>query len=108
VTLDGSSTAYLLCHHIGQSAWIDPEGYWDDICYPEYIRSHKNLFVGGDVEDGAPREDCVKGLLMIEPEAEEKKVDMMGIVKTCLEKVAIVQWEIARDTVTDIDCLPGP
>ncbi|OJA13572.1 hypothetical protein AZE42_06114 [Rhizopogon vesiculosus] len=75
---------------LGQATWIDPEGYWDDICYPEYIETHKNLFENGDVEHGAPRdsEDWVTGLLLIEPEVKEKKVDTRDIVEVCLEKIA--------------------
>jgi nicotinamide/nicotinate riboside kinase len=65
----------------------DPEGYWDNMCYPEYISTHKNLFKDGDVENGAPTEDWVEGLLLIEPE-KEKKMGMMDIVEVCLEKPA--------------------
>ncbi|KAG1773704.1 P-loop containing nucleoside triphosphate hydrolase protein [Suillus placidus] len=66
--------------------WIDPEGYWDIICYPEYIVTHKDLFKDGKVETGEPNEGQVKQLLVIEPEAKEK-MDMIDIVEACLEKL---------------------
>ncbi|KAG2114079.1 P-loop containing nucleoside triphosphate hydrolase protein [Suillus cothurnatus] len=69
--------------------WTDPEGYWDDICYPEYTVTHKDLFKDGNIETGELNEGQVKGLLMIEPEAKEK-MDMIDIVETCLEKLACV------------------
>ncbi|KAG2143651.1 hypothetical protein DEU56DRAFT_791738 [Suillus clintonianus] len=69
--------------------WTDPEGYWDIICYPEYIMTHKSLFKDGEVEDGEPSEGQVKGLLVIEPEAKEKMA-MIDIVGVCLEKLACV------------------
>jgi len=75
--------------NIGHSTWIDPEGYWDNICYPEYIERHKPLFQDGDVENGAPKdlEDWGKALLLVEPKV-EGKVDMMDVVEICLEKIA--------------------
>ncbi|KAG1751817.1 P-loop containing nucleoside triphosphate hydrolase protein [Suillus lakei] len=75
--------------------WTDPEGYWDIICYPEYIMTHKDLFKDGDVETGEPSEGQVKGLLMIEPEAKEK-MDMIDIVEVCLEKLACVVSDLMR------------
>lgn len=30
--------------------WEDPPNYFDDIVWPEYVRTHKHLFVDGDVE----------------------------------------------------------
>ncbi|KAG2361571.1 P-loop containing nucleoside triphosphate hydrolase protein [Suillus spraguei] len=69
--------------------WIDPEGYWDIVCYPEYIKTHKDLFEDGKVETGEPSESQVKGLLVIEPEAREK-MDMMDIAEACLEKLVCV------------------
>jgi len=71
-----------------QSFWSDPEGYWDSICYPEYIRAHEDLFMDRDVENGAPREGLNNGLLLIEPEVKEKKMYMLDIVEVCLEKIA--------------------
>lgn len=83
---------YLWCLGIAQLAWIEPEGYWDSVCYPEYIKSHQHLFKDGDVENGAPREDLVNGLLVIEPEVKEK-MDMTDIVaKVCLETIASVDF----------------
>jgi nicotinamide/nicotinate riboside kinase len=81
---------YLCRLGIAQSALVDPEGYWDSIGYPEYIRAHKDLFKDGDVESGPPKEDSdlVNGLLLIEPEVKQKKMDMLDIVEVCLEKVA--------------------
>lgn len=39
------------------------------------------------VENGAPTEDWMEGLLLIKPE-KEKKMGMMDIVEVCLEKLA--------------------
>jgi len=73
---------------IGHSTRIDPEGYWDNICYPEYIERHKTLFQDGDVENGAPKdlEDWGEASLLVEPKV-EGKVDMMDMVEICLEKI---------------------
>ncbi|KAG0698544.1 hypothetical protein DFH29DRAFT_940676 [Suillus ampliporus] len=70
----------------GQLPWTDPEGYWDIICYPEYVMTHRDLFKDGEVENGEPSQGLVKGLLLIEPEAKEK-MEMMDIVEVCLEKL---------------------
>lgn len=51
------------------------------------METHKDLFQDGDVENGAPRENLMKGLLLIEPEAKEK-MDMMVMVEVCLEKIS--------------------
>jgi hypothetical protein len=48
-------------------------GYWDIIGYLEYFVKHKDLFKDGKVETGEPSEGQVKGLLVTEPEAKEKK-----------------------------------
>jgi nicotinamide/nicotinate riboside kinase len=98
------SIFYLWCLEIAQSTWTDADGYWDNICYPEYIRAHKDLFKDGDVESGAPREDLVNGLLLIEPEVKENKnkMDMLDIVEVCLEKIRSYS-ALESDRVRDID-----
>ncbi|KAG2078644.1 P-loop containing nucleoside triphosphate hydrolase protein [Suillus decipiens] len=73
--------------------YTDPEGYWDNVCYPEYIMTHKDLFEDGKVETGEPSESQVKGLLVIEPEAKEK-MDMMDIAEACLEKLVCVMSDL--------------
>lgn len=30
--------------------WKDPPGYWDKIVWPDYVKTHKRLFVNGNVE----------------------------------------------------------
>ena len=30
--------------------WKDPEGYWEDVVWPNYVREHAGLFKNGDVE----------------------------------------------------------
>lgn len=82
---------YLWCLGIAQIVWIEPEGYWDSVCYPEYIKTHQDLFKDGDVENGAPREDLVNGLLVIEPEVKEK-MSMIDIVDVCLETIASIDF----------------
>lgn len=47
------------------SLWRDPPNYWEQIVYPAYLEAHKEVFVDGDVEHGAPT-DKVKGLVLLE------------------------------------------
>ena len=39
--------------------WEDPEGYFEDVVWPGYVREHGWLFEGGDVE-GVVREEVVR------------------------------------------------
>lgn len=43
--------------------WRDPEGYFEDCVWPEYVKSHERFFVNGDVE-GEIKADT--GLVMTE------------------------------------------
>jgi hypothetical protein len=38
----------------GGDFWKDPQGYWDTVVWPAYIRAHQAVFQGGDVERGTP------------------------------------------------------
>lgn len=38
--------------------WVDPPGYFDQIVWPQYVLSHKHLFVDGNV-DGVLSQDSV-------------------------------------------------
>jgi nicotinamide/nicotinate riboside kinase len=45
--------------------WRDPPHYWEQIVYPAYVRAHKHLFEGGDVENGLLN-DRVPGILLFD------------------------------------------
>ncbi|KAF9453943.1 P-loop containing nucleoside triphosphate hydrolase protein [Macrolepiota fuliginosa MF-IS2] len=47
------------------SLWRDPPHYWEQIVYPAYVEAHKEVFVDGDVEHGAPT-NKVEGLIPLE------------------------------------------
>jgi len=44
--------------------WRDPPGYWERIVYPAYVDAHRDVFIDGDVEAGAPA-DKVGGLILL-------------------------------------------
>ncbi len=46
--------------------WQDPPGYWDQIVYPAYIRSHKDMFEGEDVEKGEMKEEVKKKIVLLD------------------------------------------
>ena len=46
--------------------WQDPPGYWDQIVYPAYIRSHKEMFEGEDVEKGEMKEEVKKRIILLD------------------------------------------
>ena len=41
--------------------WTDPPEYFDKIVYPAYVKAHKHMFEGQDVETGAELEGWKKG-----------------------------------------------
>ncbi|KAJ3568443.1 hypothetical protein NP233_g5714 [Leucocoprinus birnbaumii] len=45
--------------------WRDPPHYWEQIVWPAYLEAHRDAFVNGDVECGAPN-DKVEGLVLLE------------------------------------------
>ncbi|KAG5646838.1 hypothetical protein DXG03_002215 [Asterophora parasitica] len=47
------------------SLWRDPPGYWEQIVYPAYVDAHRDVFIDGDIETGAPGEKA-KGLILLE------------------------------------------
>lgn len=48
------------------SLWRDPPHYWEQIVYPAYVDAHKDLFVDGDVENGALTGAKAPGLVLLE------------------------------------------
>lgn len=47
--------------------WEDPPQYWEKVAYPAYIKAHRELFQGGDVERG-PLTGRVPGMHVLEAE----------------------------------------
>lgn len=45
--------------------WQDPPQYWEQIVWPAYVRAHKDLLEGGDLEHGKASEK-VKDLILVE------------------------------------------
>jgi len=37
---------------VGGDVWQDPPRYWEVIAWPSFLKAHKDLFAGGDVENG--------------------------------------------------------
>jgi len=62
--------------------WRDPPGYWDDIVYPAYVDTFKDVFVSGYVEHGAPT-DKVGRLVLLE----SLQMSMGEAVERCCEEV---------------------
>ncbi|KAF2666863.1 P-loop containing nucleoside triphosphate hydrolase protein [Microthyrium microscopicum] len=38
--------------------WEDPEGYVDAVVWPNYVKDHKFLYKGGDIDRGVDEEKC--------------------------------------------------
>jgi nicotinamide/nicotinate riboside kinase len=68
--------------------WRDPPRYWEDIVFPAYVDAHKDLFEGGDIENGNLNGQKVDGLVLLETlnismtEAAERSCNT---IKSCLE-----------------------
>ncbi|KAF8160893.1 P-loop containing nucleoside triphosphate hydrolase protein [Crassisporium funariophilum] len=60
------------------SLWRDPPGYWEDIVYPAYLEAHREVFVDGDVENGAPTSK-VQNLILLE----SLNISMSEAVERC-------------------------
>ncbi|KAG2153639.1 uncharacterized protein EDB93DRAFT_1133879 [Suillus bovinus] len=67
-------------------AWIDPPDYWEKIVLPAYLDAHREIFEGGDVENGGLT-NKVEGLVLIEPEKEGKEMSMTDIVERCCQEL---------------------
>ncbi|KAF8638020.1 hypothetical protein AX16_010652 [Volvariella volvacea WC 439] len=61
--------------------WRDPPHYWEQIVYPAYVDAHRDLFVDGDVENGALNGNKVKGLVLLEA----LELSMSDMVDRCCE-----------------------
>ncbi|KAK4052415.1 ribosylnicotinamide kinase [Microbotryomycetes sp. JL201] len=46
--------------------WKDPPNYWDNIVWPAYLKAHRPLFVGGDVEHGEFDASVISGVELLE------------------------------------------
>jgi nicotinamide/nicotinate riboside kinase len=67
-------------------AWVDPPDYWEKIVLPAYLDAHREIFEDGDVENGGLT-NKVKGLVLIEPERENKEMSMTDIVERCCQEL---------------------
>lgn len=47
--------------------WEDPEGYVDEVVWPNYIAEHKWMFEGGDVDDGEVAERVQEEEILVAP-----------------------------------------
>ncbi|KAG8531075.1 uncharacterized protein KY384_004432 [Bacidia gigantensis] len=68
--------------------WQDPEGYFDDVVWPNYVREHAWLFEGGDVE-GSVSAGVVKGCgageeVEVGPAGEEEVEEVCEWVIGCM------------------------
>lgn len=66
--------------------WVDPPDYWETIVLPAYLDAHREIFEGGDVENGGLT-NKVGGLVLIEPEKEDKEMSMTDIVERCCQEL---------------------
>lgn len=66
--------------------WVDPPDYWETIVLPAYLDAHREIFEGGDVENGGLT-NKVEGLILIEPEKEDKEMSMTDIVERCCREL---------------------
>ncbi|KAK9447894.1 P-loop containing nucleoside triphosphate hydrolase protein [Limtongia smithiae] len=63
--------------------WVDPPGYFDDIVWPGYVRAHRDLFVGGDM-DGPLAPAAVDAGIQVPPELD---MTMAGLLEWALAAV---------------------
>jgi len=65
---EGDRREYITAVSTGSEGdlWQDPPGYWDQIVYPAYIRSHKDMFEGEDVEKGEMKEEVKKKIVLLD------------------------------------------
>lgn len=47
------------------SFWQDPPQYWEQIVWPAYVKAHKDLIEGGELEHGQPS-GKVKDLILVD------------------------------------------
>lgn len=47
---------------LGGDVWVDPPNYFDQIVWPAYVKAHRDVFKGGDVEKGE-----AQGMTLLEP-----------------------------------------
>ncbi|KAF8524848.1 P-loop containing nucleoside triphosphate hydrolase protein [Hysterangium stoloniferum] len=69
--------------------WRDPPNYWEQIVYPAYVRAHRHLFEGGNVEDGKLN-DKVPGILLFDG----SQVSMQEMLDKAMEKVIRTSNEV--------------
>ncbi|KAG0702970.1 hypothetical protein DFH29DRAFT_1044387 [Suillus ampliporus] len=67
-------------------AWVDPPDYWEKIVLPAYLDAHREIFEGGDVENG-DLTSKVKGLVLIEAEKEGQVMSMTDVVERCCQEL---------------------
>jgi nicotinamide/nicotinate riboside kinase len=85
-TLEGRRKARQVYITAKGDAWVDPPDYWEKIVLPAYLDAHREIFEDGDVENGGLT-NKVKGLVLIEPEREDKEMSMTDIVERCCQEL---------------------
>ena len=66
--------------------WQDPEGYFDDVVWPNFIKEHALFFVGGDVEKNV-REDVEEmngGKMVVGPIGDAGTEELCDWVLACM------------------------
>jgi nicotinamide/nicotinate riboside kinase len=71
--------------------WEDPEGYVDEVVWPNYIAEHKWMFEGRDVDDGEVAERVQEEGILVAPGKGE-----MSIGELLLWSVETIEREIVR------------
>ncbi|KAG1799849.1 uncharacterized protein HD556DRAFT_1430558 [Suillus plorans] len=85
-TLEGRRRARQVYITAKGDEWVDPPDYWETIVLPAYLDAHREIFEGGDVENGSLT-NKVEGLVLIEPEKEDKEMSMTDIVERCCQEL---------------------
>lgn len=80
----GARTGYVTL----EGFWQDPPGYFDEIVWPGYVKSHSHLFVNGDVE--GPLTDVASTVYGIQtPESMDK--NMLDLLKWAASEIKKIE-----------------
>lgn len=73
--------------------WVDPPGYFDKIVWPEYMRSHKDLFVDGDVEGVLTKESRELGLTDVANDGSKSLAELiMWAMEEVISQIEKSHW----------------
>ena len=67
--------------------WEDPEGYVDEVVWPNYVREHKWMFENGDVDQGGLVDEVQKEKVLVAPGKGEQS--MADILRWSVETIEI-------------------